>query len=376
MLLAIIAAGVLWAGLAAASFRVYRSAGRLAPVAALPARAPSVSVVVPARNEEAGIEAALRSLLAQEGVQLELVVVNDGSTDGTRAILERLAAADPRLKLIHDPELPEGWLGKVNALHRGAAVARGDWLLFADADVVHHPRALASALELAARGSLDVVALMPRFEWESLVEHGLMVAFLIALVQMGSPRLDDPAYPDDAAGSGSFTLVRRASYERAGGHSPLKAAVLDDVELGRLLKRSGARVAFRMAPELVRVRMYRCNREAFWGLSKNIVASFPGKPLAALAGGGLVGALLLGPFAGALLGLFSGDDVLVAASAGLYLSELATLAAMRGWHGYRWSRLPGFPLFAITAAACIGAATWRAIRGGTVLWRGRSVRVS
>jgi hypothetical protein len=375
MLLALAFAALVWLALAGASLLVSRSVGRLDPVPGLPASTRAVGIVIPARDEEAGIEAAVRSLLAQEGVRMDVVAVNDGSTDATRAILERLSARDPRLRLLHDPELPEGWLGKVNAMHRGAAIARGDWLLFTDADVLHHPRALASALALADREGLDMVALMPTFEWESVIEHGLMVALMIALVQMGSPRLNDPACPDQAAGSGSFTLVRRSSYERAGGHAPLRAAVLDDIALGRLLKRSGARVAFLMAPGLVRVRMFRGNRAAFWGLSKNILASFGGKPAAAIAGGAVVAALLLVPLAGIVAGLASVDSILTAAGAGAYLLQLATLAAMRGWHRFRWTRLPAFPVFALTAVACIGAAVWHAAHHQTVSWRGRRVRL-
>lgn len=370
-------AGLAWLVLATASLRVYRSVRRLAPAAPASASAPfpSVGIVVPARDEEAGIEAAVRSLLAQQDVVLDLVVVNDGSTDGTRAILDRLAAEDPRLKVLHDPELPEGWLGKVNALHRGAAAVKGDWLLFADADVVHHPRALASALAVANREDRDLVALMPRFDWETAFEHGLMVAFMIVLVQMGSSRLDEPATPEEAAGSGSFNLVRRLAYERAGGHASLRAAVLDDIELARLVRRSGGRVAFLMAPEFLHLRMYRGNRAAFWGLSKNLVASFGGRIGPAVLAGALVAAMLLGPLAALAVGAARADLPLASLGLGVYLGQLATLAAMRGWHRYRWSRLPAFPLFAFSALACLAAGSFRARRHGTVVWKGRSVRL-
>jgi len=345
------AAGLLWLAVAAASFRVYWSVPRLRPSAGPAARPAKVGVVVPARNEAAGIDACVRSLLAQEDVELDLLVVNDGSTDGTGAILDRLAAEDARLRVLHDPELPEGWLGKVHALHLGSSRVQGDWLLFADADVRLHPRAVASALALASREDRQLVALMPCFEWESAVEHGLMVALMIALVQAGSRHLDDPAFPDDAAGSGSFTLVGRAAYQRAGGHEPLRTAVLDDIELGRLGKRSGARVAFRMAPDLVRIRMYRGNRAAFWGLSKNVVASFRGRIGAALVAGGLVSGMLLGPLAALVAGAARLDPAAFAAGAGGYLLELGTLAAMRGWHRYRASRLPALPVFAASVVA-------------------------
>lgn len=370
-----VAAGLLWLAVAVASFRVYRSVPKLRPADPLPDVRPRVGVVVPARDEEDCIEACVRSLLAQEGVELDLVVVDDGSTDGTGAILDRLAAEDPRLEVVHGPPLPDGWLGKVHALHLGASRVRGDWLLFADADVRMHPRAVASALGLAARDGRELVALMPRFEWETAFEHALMVALMIALVQAGSPRLEDPAHPEDGAGSGSFTLVARAAYERAGGHAPLRSAVLDDIELGRLVKRAGARVAFRMAPELVRIRMYRGNRAAFWGLAKNVVASFEGRVGPALAAGALVALMLLGPPAALAWGALSAAPLACGAGAGVYLLQLATLAAMRPWHRYRWSRLPAFPLFAFSAVACLFAGSHRALRRGTVRWKGRDVAV-
>jgi GT2 family glycosyltransferase len=366
---------LLWLAVVAASFRVYFRLGRLPPVAEVPKELPRVAVVVPARNEEAGIEASVRSLLAQEGVALDLVVVNDGSTDATRAILERLSAERPELKLVHDPPVLPGWLGKVNALHHGVAQVSGEWLLFADADVVHHPRALASAIAAAEREGKDLVALLPRFEWHGVVEHGLMVAFTIVLVQFGSPHLEDPAFPEEAIGSGSFTLVRRSVYERAGGHEPLKATVLDDVRLGRLVKRAGGRVALRLAPELVRIRMYRGDREAFWGLSKNLVASVDNRVPVALVFAAAIAWLMLAPLAALAFGLLAGDLPLACAGLGVYLLELLSLAAMRGWHRYRWWVLPAFPVFAFTVVACALVGSYRGAHQGVVRWRGREVKL-
>ena len=132
---------------------------------------PSISAVVPARNEEEGVEDGLRSLLAQPGVDLEVIAINDHSTDRTGEILDRLATEDARVRVLHDPELPPGWLGKTNGLHRGSALATKDLLFFTDADIKHAPGCLAAAAAAMKKDKLDFITLAPRYHWVSIIEH-------------------------------------------------------------------------------------------------------------------------------------------------------------------------------------------------------------
>jgi len=370
----VVAATVLWTALALASLRINRSLRTLPPTSDLAVPPPQVAIVVPARDEADAIEASVTSMLAQEGVDVSVIVVNDGSTDGTGAILDRLAAANPRLRVLHDPELPDGWLGKVNAMHAGARSTHAPWLLFADADIDFHPRAVASGVALLESEDRDFLALLPRFRWISLFENALAPAFMVALLQFGSTRLEDPAHPSEAMGSGSYALVRRSTYEAVGGHVPLRAAVIDDIELGRLVKAQGHRCAFRLAPELLTIRMYRGNRAAFWGVSKNVVASMNGKVLPALAAMSLVsGVLVAGPI-GALLGLTLGSPGLALCGLGLYLIQYLSLLRMQNWHSFDRLRLLAFPLFAVAGMACVLRGSWMQ-RRGLVSWKGRAIQI-
>jgi hypothetical protein len=367
-------AAFLWLALAIASLRINRSFRTLSPIPDLATHSPRVAIVVPARDEADAIEASVSSMLAQEGVDLRVVVVNDGSKDDTGAILDRLAAGDPRLEVIHDPVLPEGWLGKVNALHVGVQRTTEPWLLFADADIRFHPRAVVSGVALLRDEERDFLALLPRFQWVSLFENALAPAFMVALLQFGSTRLEDPAHPDEAMGSGSYGLVRRATYEAVGGHEPLRAEVIDDIELGRLIKARGFQVAFRLAPALLGIRMYRGNTAAFWGVSKNIVASMNGKVLPALAAMALITAILLaGPLA-AIVGSSLGRADLALAGLGLYSLQYVSLLQMQNWHTFDKARLLAFPLFSVVGTACVLRGSWMQ-RRGAVAWKGREIQI-
>jgi hypothetical protein len=355
--------------------RVNRSFVRIEPLARPPRRLPSVGVVVPARNEQAGVAAGLRSLLDQPGLAVQIVAVNDHSSDGTRAILDDLAAGEDRLGVLHDPVLEPGWLGKCNALQKGAARVRGDFVLLTDADVVHSPGCLAAAVQEMEDGRLDLLAMLPRFEFESVTESALSAAFFVAVLDFGSTRLEDPDYPEEAVGAGAFMMVRRSAWEALDGYAPVRDRVIDDIEFARAHKRAGHRVALRLGPDCARVRMYRGNREAFWGMSKNVFAVLDGRVglvppvLAAVA-------LMFG--AGALAMLAGGlmlEPSLVGAGAALYLLQFVSFLSLRSWIVAPPLKVLAYPWVVVVLWACLLRGVYNHLAHGAVEWRGRRLRL-
>jgi hypothetical protein len=215
----------------------------LPPLDALPAddtaAAARVSVVIAARDEADGIEASVRHLLAQRGVTLEVIVVSDRSGDATAAIVSRLAADDPRVRLVEVTALPERWLGKTHALHVGAQAATGDWLLFTDADCLLHPEVIARALRVAARDRVDHVALTPAPIAATTGGYAWHYVFICGLIDWFERANTDRS--GGYVGFGAFNLVRASTHRTFGGHEALRLTVLDDVRLGLLVRRAGGR---------------------------------------------------------------------------------------------------------------------------------------
>jgi chlorobactene glucosyltransferase len=230
---------------------------------------PRVSVVIPARNEEAEIEHAVCSHLVQEYPNLQVVVVDDRSTDGTAAILDRLRREDARLVVVSTAEPPEGWLGKPHALWLGANAADGDLLLFADADVRYHPGTLSEAVTVLEHRGLDFAALFPRFEtrgfWENVLIPFLSVGVFLGLAFLARVR----RLRSLALGAGTGNLVRRAAYDAIGGHASIRNSVVDDVTLAIAVKRGGFHVGAFRAEDRIRVRIYVGFRGVWAGFTKN-----------------------------------------------------------------------------------------------------------
>ena len=235
-----------------------------------PAPRPSVSIILAARNEEESLPATLDSLLKLEYPDYEIILVDDASTDRTGAIADEYArrTAAGRLRVIHNQERPAGWTGKVHALHLAARVARGEWLLATDGDVVHHPQALARGMSLALRRGLDFLTLVPQIEvgsfWEKVVLP--LFAFVIAssypLFLANNPRCRR------ALGVGAFILMRRRELEALGGYAHIKSTVIDDLRLAELFKFNGRRTYLALTWGLLRTRMYKTGREVWEGLRR------------------------------------------------------------------------------------------------------------
>jgi glycosyltransferase involved in cell wall biosynthesis len=196
-------------------------------------------VVLAARNEEARIERTIRRLLDQRGVALEVIAVDDRSTDGTNEILRRLAKEDARVRVQRVESLPEGWLGKCHACHTGASVATGEWILFTDADCWLKPDAIARALRVARLQKADHVALTPGVAPETVGGQAWHLAFLLSVVDWISRVNHDK--PKAYLGMGAFNLIRAEVYRACGGYEALRLTVLDDVRLGLLVRRASKR---------------------------------------------------------------------------------------------------------------------------------------
>jgi glycosyltransferase involved in cell wall biosynthesis len=232
---------------------------------------PTVSVIVPARNEEAGLGACLESLVSQDGIDFEIFVVDDGSTDHTSAIAESF----PGVRVIQPGPLPEGWTGKNNAVTAGAREARGEWLLFTDGDTVHKPGSLAKAMDEAKKQKADLLSYSPEQEVHGFWERAVMPVIFAELAHKYPPsRMSDPA-SKLAAANGQYILVSRAVYEAVGGHAAVAGSLLEDVALAQKIKAAGYRIYFRYGGDAVRTRMYRSFRQLREGWTKNLALLFP-----------------------------------------------------------------------------------------------------
>jgi glycosyltransferase involved in cell wall biosynthesis len=237
-----------------------------------------ISIIVPARNEEASLGECLQSLVCQTGVAYEIIVVDDGSTDRTREIAESFAG----VRVISGGPLPAGWTGKNNALVAGAGIARADWLLFTDADTMHLPGSLAQALGEAQRESADLLSYSPEQVVRSFAEQAVQpVVFAELAAEYPAAKVLDQNSGIVAA-NGQYILVRRAAYEAAGGHRAIAEEILEDVALAMAFRRAGLRVYFRYGGHAVRARMYRNWAQLREGWTKNLALLFPHAQLRSL----------------------------------------------------------------------------------------------
>ncbi len=244
---------------------------------------PGLSVIVPARNEAPNIAATLRSLLAAEGVALQIIAVNDRSTDQTGAIMEHVAQGvapeGKTLEVLHVAELPSGWLGKTHAMELAAQHATGEWLLFTDGDVLFHPDALRRALEYATYSGADHMVLLPTLVLRSPGER-MMVSFLevLSIWAVRPWRVADPRARRDSIGVGAFNLIRREVFDALGGWEPLRTKVVEDLALGRRVKACGFAQRAALGLDLVRVRWAEGAFGVVENLTKNLFALFRFRP--------------------------------------------------------------------------------------------------
>ncbi|MBC8136671.1 MAG: glycosyltransferase [Fibrella sp.] len=236
---------------------------------------PSLSVLIPARNEEAVIAACVRSLLAQEYAgRLEILVLDDRSDDGTARIVSEIAATDGCVRLLSGGELSPGWKGKPNAMRQLALAATGEVLLLTDADCVFYPGALAGAVRHRETVGADVLSLMPYLQcgsfWEDVV---IPLQYMLVFATLPVRNVYASANPAFAAANGAFILLPAKTYSELGGHEPVKAEMAEDIRFAQNVKRQGRKLVYGDGSTTYGVRMYDGLRDVWNGFSKNVFSA-------------------------------------------------------------------------------------------------------
>ncbi len=234
---------------------------------------PAISVIFGARDEAEKLRSALASLLAQDHPRYEVIAVNDRSQDTTGSILREFARNHELLKVIDVTELPGGWLGKPHALTLGAEKATGEWLLFTDADVHFAPDTLRRAVRLVRDRSWDHLALFTGFDMRGFWEKVTLTYFTVGFILGNEPWLANNPRSRRYVGIGAFQFLRRTVYEAVGGYRALRMEVVEDMKLGKVIKKSGFRSGLGSAEESIRLRWYSGAGNIVRGLTKNMFAA-------------------------------------------------------------------------------------------------------
>jgi chlorobactene glucosyltransferase len=338
----------------------------------------AVSVIVPARNEAATIRTVVRSILASTCRNIEVLIVDDQSTDATAALVLELGAEDPRVRLVPGAELPDGWYGKPWACYQGYQSARYNVLLFTDADTRHTPELLAHAVGALLPRPGDLVTLAPYQRCETFWERLVMPQIWLLLGLRYHPsRVSRARRERDVIANGQFILVTRDAYETIGAHLVVRHEVAEDLALAQAFFRAGRKIRFASANTLMETRMYSSLPQLVEGWSKNIYLggrrSFPNEPLLRkMVPLMLASALLFWLVPPAVLGLTGGGGSL--GRAALVATGLSTLFWMLISYGMRIPVIYGlgYPLGALVALYIAARSTWRGSR--RVEWRGRIYR--
>jgi glycosyltransferase involved in cell wall biosynthesis len=330
-----------------------------------PERWPTVSVVVPARDESQRIEQALRSLAHLDYPAVEVIVVDDRSRDGTAEIVDRVAAEDPRVEALHVSHLPEGWLGKCHAMHVGARRASGEFLLFTDADVVFAPETVRLAVRYVLARKLDHLTLIPGLTpggcWEDAIKSYFAMLFIFGTKAWKATSRSKDLY----VGAGAFNLVRRAAYERIGGHEPLRLEVADDLMLGKRIKQAGHRQDALLAPGHLRLAWHEGVRGYVRGLEKNGFASLGYSLPFLLLITGFIAVLYTAPY----LGVLVFRDARVVGYATSVVVMHAIFGYVASFVRNRWFMTPALPVAAFVYLWAVWRSTLITLRQGGVRWR-------
>jgi len=335
----------------------------------LPEAHPPISVLIPARNEEQRIRPCLGTLVSSNYPNFEILVLDDHSSDGTAEIVRQRSKGDSRVRLITGKDLPTGWTGKAWACHQLAQDAKGEILVFVDADTRFSDITLTHAVNLVLQEKADLLSLWPYLEAKSWSEH-LVIPFVHLFILLYLPHWMGGRSTSLGAANGQFLLVRRSSYENIGGHGSVSGHLVEDIALGRKMRAAGFRVLNRDATNpghhiaLVRCRMYDNFRDLWDGFTKNLYPAFDGRFFAFVVFQLFQALVFLAPFF--LLPFFPRDPVL--------WIEIAVIISLRLAMAYRfrqsWLGAIFHPL-GQTLVLAIAANSWLQTLRGRLPWRGR-----
>ena len=335
-----------------------------------------VSVLVPARNEERVLDDFIRNVLASQGVELELVVLDDASTDSTAERVSQWSDRDPRVRLVHDKKLPQGWCGKQHACYQLAESARFDIFLFLDADVTVQPDAIARSVAFLNQSKIDLGSGFPHQETPTVA--GWLLLPLIHFVLLGYLPLSRSRLSNDpslAAGCGQLFITTRSAYYAAGGHAVIKSSLHDGIMLPRAFRKAGLRTDIFDASDIASCRMYETNRDVLQGITKNATEGIGAPktivPFTILLGGGVIAPTLL--LACMFTGISQSWITMIGTLSGLALSYFPRIMTLS-----RFRQSTGSVCFHPLAVGIFLTVQWfalgRRILGIKTSWKGRSLK--
>jgi len=340
-----------------------------------------VSVIVPAKDEEANIGAALETLLGQDYPNLEIIVVDDRSTDGTAEVVRRVAERDGRVRLVQVKELAAGWFGKPHAMHTGAREARGEWLLFVDADCRQAPHSVRVGVEFCAAEGGEMLSLWPVLEMRSFWENAVQPVAGSVLVGWFRPGWVNDPKRRAAFANGQYILIRRSTYEAAGGYEAVRTKIVEDIALAKHVKGRGHRLLNAVGQDIFTTRMYDSLRAMWKGWTRIFYGAFGGVgPILGVMA--LTFLFTLAPFAvlaAAAAAVAAGAQgwwawTVFGVAAGTVLAIFVTMRRLFiAGRGNPWY-LALYPVAVVLVLAFEAGALARALGVGAVTWRGTTYK--
>ena len=343
---------------------------------------PLISVIIPARNEEDNIGACLLSVVNQDYHNLEIIVVDDRSTDRTLEIAKGFAVSDPRIKVIHVADLPKGWTGKNHAIYKGAPHAKGDLLLFVDADTEHDPNCVTASVAYFERNNLDALSIEPHFEWTGFIQKLAFSVFTLITACLFPVFVVNAKGSKLALSNGQYIMMKKEVYKKIGGHEKIKDRILEDLAIIENVKAAGFHYNLAIGTDVVTVKMYK-DIASFWqGWSRILFLALDRNYLGVIVLYILAMITSLFPFvvlATSLFPLVAGLPVMNP----ILILDLIVIAMMMLTAGFvNWIfRMNPFyallhPLAIIGGMAIMGNSMWLSLHKKEITWKGTTYRIS